>query len=59
MIHEVIQMECDMYHSIWIVKDVNVMDELIKSHNVDLLNMMMYTKYTVLKYMPEQWPCQN
>ena len=42
MIHAVIPMECDRYPSKLILKDMNVLSEVIKSHNVNLFNMTPY-----------------
>ena len=35
---------------------MNVLAEVIKSHDVNLFNMTPYSKYTILKYMCAQWP---
>ena len=44
------------YPSILILKHVNVLAEVIKSHDVHLYKITSYKKHTVLKYTYAQWP---
>ena len=53
-IHDVTMTKCQKYPSKLILKHANVLDQVIKLHNVYLYNITPYKKFTVLKSMYAQ-----
>ena len=53
-IHAVTMMKYHDYHSILILKHANILDEVMKSNDVNLYKITPYKKCIALKYMYAQ-----